>query len=95
LSFVHASGHPSVEISVEDTGVGIAHGELEKIFDKFYKVEHLNDAATSGTGLGLAITKEIVEAHGGKIWAENVKGGGTKFIFILPQRNAGNRVKDA
>jgi PAS domain S-box-containing protein len=98
LSFVRAretSGQPSVEISVEDTGVGIAHGELEKIFDKFYKVEHHNDTATPGSGLGLAITKEIVEAHGGKIWAENVKGGGTKFIFILPQRDAENRGKDA
>ncbi len=87
-SFVRAGGHPSsVEISIEDTGIGIAHGELEKIFDKFYKVEQNSDTATSGTGLGLAITKEIVEAHGGKIWAESVKEGGTKFTFILPHRD--------
>jgi PAS domain S-box-containing protein len=96
LSFVRASGHPSsVEISVEDTGVGIARGEMEKIFDKFYKVEQGSDAATPGTGLGLAITKEIIEAHGGKIWAESVKGGGTKFTFILPQRDAEKMGKDA
>lgn len=84
-----------VEISVEDTGVGIAHGELNKIFDKFYKVEQGSDTATPGTGLGLAITKEIVEAHGGKIWAESVKGGGTKFTFILPHKDMEGMGKDA
>jgi PAS domain S-box-containing protein len=90
------SAHPSsVEISVEDTGVGIAHGELEKIFDKFYQIEQNSDAAASGTGLGLAITKEIVEAHGGTIWAEIVNGGGTKFTFILPHRDAEGVGKDA
>jgi len=85
----------SVEISVADNGVGIAHGELEKIFDKFYTVEQKSDAAASGSGLGLAITKEIVEAHGGKIWAEILNGGGTKFTFILPHRDTEGMEKDA
>ena len=54
--------------------------KLEKIFDKFERL----DATKEGTGLGLAITKDIVEMHRGKIWAENQPGEGNKFVVILP-----------
>jgi two-component system sensor histidine kinase VicK len=77
-----------VEVSVEDTGTGIPVGELESVFDKFYRVENASEEAADGTGLGLSITKEIVEAHGGRIWAERAEGGGTKFKFTIPLGDA-------
>jgi two-component system sensor histidine kinase KdpD len=69
-------------IEVLDRGVGIPEGDLERIFDKFYRVQHPQQI--TGTGLGLAICKGIVEAHGGRIWAESREGGGSRFIIALP-----------
>jgi two-component system sensor histidine kinase KdpD len=69
-------------IEVRDQGVGIPPAELEHVFDKFYRVQQMND--TSGTGLGLSISKGIVELHGGRIWAANRPGGGTTFAITLP-----------
>ncbi len=71
-----------VEISVTDHGVGIPPEDLTKIFDKFYRVQRPDNV--SGTGLGLSISKGIIEAHGGKIWAENRARGGTTIRFALP-----------
>jgi two-component system sensor histidine kinase KdpD len=71
-----------VFIQVRDRGVGIPAGDLEHIFDKFYRVQRPENI--SGTGLGLSISKGIVEAHGGRIWAENRPGGGTVVTFALP-----------
>lgn len=71
-----------MHIEVADRGPGIAPTELDRIFDKFYRVEHPGQAG--GTGLGLSITKGIVEAHGGRIWAQNREGGGTVVIIALP-----------
>jgi two-component system, OmpR family, sensor histidine kinase KdpD len=71
-----------VLIHVCDRGVGIPAGDLEYIFDKFYRVQRPENI--SGTGLGLSISKGIVEAHGGRIWAENRPGGGTIVTFALP-----------
>jgi signal transduction histidine kinase len=68
-----------IEISITDTGIGIAKENLNKIFDKFYQVEK-----TKGTGLGLTISKNIIELHGGKIWAESTIGKGSKFTFSIP-----------
>ena len=62
-----------MEISVADRGVGIPNEDLERIFDKFYRVQRPDNV--SGTGLGLSISKGIVEAHGGSIRAENRRGG--------------------
>jgi PAS domain S-box-containing protein len=73
-----------VQISVADTGPGIAKENLSKVFDKFYQAGERASNDISGTGIGLAIAKEIVELHGGKIWAESEKGSGAKFIFTLP-----------
>jgi two-component system sensor histidine kinase KdpD len=80
---VQASVHgDEVHIAVLDRGVGIPEDDLERIFDKFYRVQHPQQV--TGTGLGLAICKGIVEAHGGRIWAENRLGGGSCFTIALP-----------
>ncbi len=71
-----------VQISVMDEGPGIPPDDLDRIFDKFYRVQRSEQVA--GTGLGLAICKGIVEAHGGRIWAENRSGGGTALTIALP-----------
>jgi two-component system sensor histidine kinase KdpD len=74
-------------ISVADRGPGIPPGDLERIFDKFYRV--LGSAReVGGTGVGLAVCRGLVEAHHGRIWAENRNGGGSIFRFTLPLQNA-------
>jgi two-component system, OmpR family, sensor histidine kinase KdpD len=77
----------AVEISVADQGPGIPEAERERVFAKFYRVER--PGSPSGTGLGLAICKGIVEAHHGRIWAEERPGGGTVIRFTLPRRAKG------
>ena len=72
----------TLEIAVADRGFGVPPEDLERIFDKFYRVHR--PAEVSGTGLGLAICKGIVEAHRGRIWAENRPGGGTVVTVALP-----------
>ncbi|MBI2909471.1 MAG: sensor histidine kinase KdpD [Chloroflexi bacterium] len=71
-----------VRLEVADRGIGIPASDLDRVFDKFYRVRH--PGRVSGTGLGLSICKGIVETHGGRIWAENREGGGTVFTVALP-----------
>lgn len=71
-----------VTVQVADTGVGIAHDDLPRIFERFYKADRARSGG--GTGLGLAIAKHIVQAHGGTIWAESVPSKGSSFSFTLP-----------
>jgi two-component system sensor histidine kinase KdpD len=71
-----------MEISVADHGLGIPKGSENKLFEKFYRVQH--EAAQSGVGLGLAICRAIIEAHGGSIQAQNRPTGGAVFSFIIP-----------
>ena len=73
-----------VKVSVADTGIGIARENLAKVFDKFYQVGERVSSDMFGTGIGLSIAKEIVELHGGRIWAESERGSGATFIFALP-----------
>ncbi len=73
----------TVEVSVVDTGCGIAEEHLQEIFDKFKRVDD-RKGAVRGTGLGLSIAKHIVNAHGGAIWAESERGTGSTFVFSLP-----------
>jgi two-component system phosphate regulon sensor histidine kinase PhoR len=68
--------------SVKDTGVGIPEEDLERIFERFYKADRARSGG--GTGLGLSIARHIVEAHGGRIWAESTEGRGSTFFFIVP-----------
>lgn len=72
----------SVQVDVEDHGPGIPEEDLRRIFDKFYRVKRFENVV--GTGLGLSICKGIVEAHGGKIWAENRPEGGAKISYTMP-----------
>lgn len=78
-----------VEISVQDTGIGIPKEDLPKIFDKFYQSMERTSIDIGGTGIGLSIAKELVELHDGKIWVESEKGKGAKFTFTLPFNNGG------
>jgi two-component system phosphate regulon sensor histidine kinase PhoR len=71
-----------VRFTVQDSGVGIPADDLPRIFERFYKTDRARSGG--GTGLGLAIARHLVEAHGGKIWAESVEGGGSTFYFTLP-----------
>ncbi len=73
-----------VELSVSDTGVGLSEEDQKRVFEKFYQAEDPLTRSTKGTGLGLAITREIVQAHGGKIGLESVRGKGSRFFFSLP-----------
>ena len=70
-------------VSVADRGPGISPDELERVFEKFYRGRR-SPAKVEGTGMGLAIAKGIIEAHGGKIHAENRPGGGAVISFSLP-----------
>jgi len=74
-----------VEVSVADTGAGIAEVDLPHVFERFYKADRARAATSGGSGLGLAITKHIVEAHGGRIRVSSEPGRGTTFTFTLPR----------
>ena len=73
-----------IEVSVEDTGPGIAEEELTYVFERFYRVDKSRSRATGGVGLGLTIAKRLVEAHGGRVTATSRVGKGSTFSFILP-----------
>ena len=81
---VNRNGDQWMQISVTDTGPGIAPEEAEKIFDRFYQIDQTGKQKARGTGLGLAISKVLVEMHGGKIWLESAIGGGSTFSFTVP-----------
>lgn len=78
-----APDHPMIQVTVRDTGYGIATEDQKNMFQKFYRVPNLQDKA-KGTGLGLAICKNIVESHGGRIWLESEVDVGTAFHFTVP-----------
>jgi two-component system phosphate regulon sensor histidine kinase PhoR len=71
-----------VRFSVRDTGAGIPEDDLPRIFERFYKADRARSGG--GTGLGLSIARHLVEAHGGRIWAESVEGKGSAFHFTIP-----------
>ena len=73
-----------VVLSVCDAGVGIAAGELPRIFERFYRADRARTRELGGTGLGLSIVKHIAQLHGGRVEAESVAGQGTTIRVILP-----------
>ena len=70
-------------ISVSDEGIGIPRDQIEKLFQKFSRVDTPEAREIKGSGLGLWISREIVKAHGGKIWVESEEGKGSTFRFTL------------
>ncbi|HVV71486.1 MAG TPA: ATP-binding protein [Verrucomicrobiae bacterium] len=78
-----------VEVSVQDNGPGIPPDSLERIFERFYRVDKARSREQGGTGLGLSIVKHIVQTHGGKAWVKSDLGHGATFYFTLPQEPQG------
>jgi signal transduction histidine kinase len=74
----------TVEVSVTDTGVGIAPEDCDAVFEEFRQVGQSSDAKAQGTGLGLALTRKFIELHGGRIWLTSEPGKGSTFSFTLP-----------
>jgi two-component system sensor histidine kinase BaeS len=72
-----------IEVGISDTGPGVSTEDLPHLFERFYRGDPARNR-TGGSGLGLAIAKQWVEAHGGRIWAENRPTGGAKFTFRVP-----------
>jgi signal transduction histidine kinase len=79
-----SAGHDQARLSVRDNGEGIAPEEIGQIFEKYRQGGNVRQAKEKGTGLGLVICKMIVEAHGGRIWAESEPGKGSVFYVSLP-----------
>jgi signal transduction histidine kinase len=71
------------QVSISDQGLGMTPEQVERVFEKFYRVDASN-TSTEGTGLGMTIAKNIVEAHGGNIWIESELGQGTTVRFFIP-----------
>lgn len=73
-----------LRVMISDDGMGIPKENVTRVFDRFYRVDRARARSMGGTGLGLAIAREMIEAHGGKIWAESEEGQGTTIFFTLP-----------
>jgi two-component system, OmpR family, sensor histidine kinase SenX3 len=84
---VKKPGDGGVEISVTDQGIGIPGRDLERIFERFYRVDPARSRATGGTGLGLAIVKHVTAGHGGRVHVRSVEGAGSTFTLWLPLRS--------
>ena len=76
-----------VEISVVDQGIGIPHDELDRIFERFYRVDPARHRSTGGTGLGLSIVKHVAATHGGDVRVWSVEGQGSTFTLVPAPRS--------
>lgn len=75
-----------IQVNVQDTGIGVGTEHINNIFERFYRVDPSRTRHTGGVGLGLVIVKQLVEAHGGRVWAESQIGNGSTFSFTIPIR---------
>ena len=73
-----------IEIAVSDEGIGIPSRDLERIFERFYRVDRARSRATGGTGLGLSIVRHVAQAHGGEVVVESTEGVGSTFRLRIP-----------
>ena len=89
VSAVTADDQRGVEVTVKDSGPGFPEDDLARIFEKFYRGEQARTREAGGAGLGLAIAQGLVEAHHGRIWAENAPDGGAIVSFCLPLKQGG------
>lgn len=80
------TGERMVEVSVEDTGIGISPSEKEHVFEKYYRTDAAKRINTSGTGLGLYLVKQVIFQHRGRVWVDSIQGRGSIFHFVLPTR---------
>ena len=71
-------------MSVRDEGIGVNDNDIEKLFDRYYRVENKLTKTISGFGIGLYLSAEIIQRHEGKIWVESIPGKGSIFYFSLP-----------
>jgi two-component system, OmpR family, sensor histidine kinase SenX3 len=78
----------NAELSVADQGIGIPERDLERIFERFYRVDPARSRATGGTGLGLAIVKHVMLAHNGRVTVHSIEGTGSTFTLYIPLRDA-------
>ena len=86
-----ARAEAGIQLAVRDSGEGIAAAELLHIFDRFYRVDPSRSRQTGGSGLGLSIVRQLVEAHGGRVWVESPSQGqmqGSEFFVFLPEQSA-------
>ena len=83
-----ADGHETVAVWVRDRGIGIPSRDLERIFERFYRVDRARSRATGGTGLGLSIVRHVAQVHGGDITVESVEGEGSTFRITFPVSGA-------
>ncbi|ENM3595300.1 cell wall metabolism sensor histidine kinase WalK [Listeria monocytogenes] len=84
ISFYLKKFEDEIEVSIADEGLGVPDEDLANVFDRFFRVDKARSREMGGTGLGLAIAREVIEAHGGRIWAERNKNKGTIIKFTLP-----------
>ncbi len=97
LTFTNPGGHvliradrirSGVRISVSDNGIGVPARDIKKLFERFYQVESHLTRRHGGLGLGLSIARDMIELHGGRIWAESVEGHGSRISFTLPVKES-------
>ena len=81
IDIIATAGDQKITVEITDHGPGLPTGTEDKVFEKFFRAQA---AGERGAGLGLAICRGIVRAHGGRIWAQNIPGGGVAFLFTLP-----------
>ena len=87
LTAVHNRQHHTIDMTIQDTGLGIHPDEQKKIFSKYFRSEESDIQARPGTGLGLYITKALIEMQNGRIWFESKYGEGTAFYVTMPIAN--------
>jgi two-component system sensor histidine kinase SenX3 len=79
---------PSVRFTIRDDGIGIPSADLQRIFERFYRVDTARSRSTGGTGLGLAIVRHVAQNHGGEVLVTSREGEGSAFVLVLPTGDA-------